>query len=972
MGEAQKKAGQAGHAVAFSWPVEVADPITANEGATYTHEGSRNFRMHNVVPDAVIGFQSNLGSQGGDVFDGVSPTVRIGSGGDNKGNPPAVAFSCKDYGGDASVELAPTMRAMPHDGSHANGGGQLAVAFKASHFTRGKDGAPATIGFSTSSLDSPREGTSPPLKASMNGQGTGAGPSAFVAIEAAPTLTATNDPSRSPQSSEVTQQVAAVHAATMAVRRLTPRECERLQGFPDDWTAITYRGKPAADGPRYKALGNSMAVNVMRFIGERIDRHMQQRAALTITDLDYRQVRLTPAMAQVLAEMRPGKPPIHMVLAFDFETFLIQPGRTAPRLVCMSYLAMTHADTYAPQLLHAAFDREALVRSLHAALLDPGVLLIGANVSFDLLVAMAEYPELVPAVFAALDDDRIACIQLARQLADIATNQYGGRTLPDGTRVKHDYSLAGLAKRHLGVEMDKDTWRMRYGTLIDVPTSRWERGAIDYSVGDAVVTGAAFAAMLEEKHRVSVGSILLDLFRQTRAQTWLALMVARGFRVDPAMVGMLKSLILRELSDIEARLRATGLVRQDGTRDTKAATERMLAACRARGIAPKRTEKEGVALDEEACIDSGDPVLVDYAQFTSLTNILSKDIGALEEPARLGLPVQSRFDTLRETGRTSSSGGKGGKAPTFGYQLQNPRRQLGIARLAKLDPKIDEKIGVRQAFVPRPGFLLSSNDFSMFEACSWCQASIAVGRPIFRMIEALNSKKDVHLALAARWLGTSYDDVAARKKSPEVKEARQRCKPGTFGFMGGMGWRTFIEYAKNNYQVIFSEAEARSIREAWYAEWQPRPWFDFVAGLVGESDMGEVVHVGSMRRRAWVPFTVASNSFFQGLAADCAKDAGYEITREMYLGVDRQGRRSPLEGSRIVNFVHDEFLCEHPTDLAHEAAYRVAELMMEAGRRWMPDVPPSVEPALMRRWIKSAEARFDANKRLIPFEPEAA
>lgn len=56
-----------------------------------------------------------------------------------------------------------------------------------------------------------------------------------------------------------------------AVRRFTPRECERLQGFPDDYTAIPYRGKPAADGPRYKALGNSMAVPVMRWIGERIE-----------------------------------------------------------------------------------------------------------------------------------------------------------------------------------------------------------------------------------------------------------------------------------------------------------------------------------------------------------------------------------------------------------------------------------------------------------------------------------------------------------------------------------------------------------------------------------------------------------------------------------------------------------------------------------------------------------------------------
>jgi site-specific DNA-cytosine methylase len=60
---------------------------------------------------------------------------------------------------------------------------------------------------------------------------------------------------------------------TMAIRRLTPKECERLQGFPDDWTKIPYRNKPAEqcpDGPRYKACGNSMAVPVMRWIGERI------------------------------------------------------------------------------------------------------------------------------------------------------------------------------------------------------------------------------------------------------------------------------------------------------------------------------------------------------------------------------------------------------------------------------------------------------------------------------------------------------------------------------------------------------------------------------------------------------------------------------------------------------------------------------------------------------------------------------
>ena len=65
---------------------------------------------------------------------------------------------------------------------------------------------------------------------------------------------------------------------SMAVRRLTPLECERLQGFPDGWTQIPWRKKPAEecpDGPRYRALGNSMAVPVIRWIGERIAKSHQ-------------------------------------------------------------------------------------------------------------------------------------------------------------------------------------------------------------------------------------------------------------------------------------------------------------------------------------------------------------------------------------------------------------------------------------------------------------------------------------------------------------------------------------------------------------------------------------------------------------------------------------------------------------------------------------------------------------------------
>ena len=71
----------------------------------------------------------------------------------------------------------------------------------------------------------------------------------------------------------VSEEMSLTLATSNTQRRLTPTECERLQGFPDNWTRIPYRGKPAEecpDGPRYKAIGNSMAVPVMRWIGERI------------------------------------------------------------------------------------------------------------------------------------------------------------------------------------------------------------------------------------------------------------------------------------------------------------------------------------------------------------------------------------------------------------------------------------------------------------------------------------------------------------------------------------------------------------------------------------------------------------------------------------------------------------------------------------------------------------------------------
>lgn len=101
----------------------------------------------------------------------------------------------------------------------------------------------------------------------------------LVCAPVAPTVTSSGPPYERTGNSRV-EADALIVSQHSGVRRITPRECERLQGFPDDYTAIPFRGKPAADcpdGPRYKALGNSMAVSVMRWIGQRIENQTARR-----------------------------------------------------------------------------------------------------------------------------------------------------------------------------------------------------------------------------------------------------------------------------------------------------------------------------------------------------------------------------------------------------------------------------------------------------------------------------------------------------------------------------------------------------------------------------------------------------------------------------------------------------------------------------------------------------------------------
>lgn len=192
-----------------------------------------------LVPAIAFGWQ-NSQSQSDSASEHITPTL-------DKSKTPAICFSAKDYGADATEDCSQTLHAGGHSASHANAGVMPAVAFQSSQ-------------------------------------------SGMREVDAHATLDA-NGGSR--RHNGVVQ--------AMQVRRLTPRECERLMGFPDDYTRIPWSGwrqmdateTPEScraegmevrqskktgkwrvkdvDGPRYKALGNSWAVPCARWIGQRIE-----------------------------------------------------------------------------------------------------------------------------------------------------------------------------------------------------------------------------------------------------------------------------------------------------------------------------------------------------------------------------------------------------------------------------------------------------------------------------------------------------------------------------------------------------------------------------------------------------------------------------------------------------------------------------------------------------------------------------
>ena len=182
-----------------------------------------------------------------------------------------IAFSAKDYGADAG-DTAPTLRAMNNAAAQANGGGQIAIAIQERAVSENPAAGPDGAGFRQDGAAYTLEARTVPQAVAFDLRGRDGGAMPEGPHDTANLRAASGGSSRSYVAQEDDPLI-------WAVRRLTPRECERLQGFPDDYTDVPWRRRNwTPDGPRYKALGNSMAVNVMGWLGERIEVFIRQAA----------------------------------------------------------------------------------------------------------------------------------------------------------------------------------------------------------------------------------------------------------------------------------------------------------------------------------------------------------------------------------------------------------------------------------------------------------------------------------------------------------------------------------------------------------------------------------------------------------------------------------------------------------------------------------------------------------------------
>jgi len=706
-------------------------------------------------------------------------------------------------------------------------------------------------------------------------------------------------------------------------------------------------------------------------------------------------------------------------ISLDSETYLIAPGLPAPRMVC---LTTCDEDGDTSLLLRA----DALP-VLHALFDTPDIEFVAHHARFDMAVFAAADASLLPKIMRLYDEGRVRCTMLREKLLALARGELADEG-DTGAKRNIKFSLAACVERRFGVDLSAaksgpDVWRLRYSELDGVPTAAWPASAREYAVDDARWNLAVFDGQTAELHREGgSGNVIPDERAQARAAFWLYLMSMRGVRTDPVAVNALATRTRAAYERMNAVIRAADILRPKMEKGEMVWSKNMGAlrdrVTLAYGGSPPLTEKGAVATDRKTMVKCADPrvlawveqteqEIVDARKGAGLPEFTAAEMAQVARDVAAAAGEQFNLDPERVYNWMAlhAVGERSGVekilttyVPTLFEGTQGPictsyNELVASGRGSAYNPNLQNpprKGGIRECFVPRPGYLYALCDYSFVELVTLAQTCL----DMFgwsKLADAINAGLDPHLDMAASDLGIPYAEALRRKADPDVTEYRQRAKARNFGFPGGLGAGTYVAYAEG-YGVFLTEHEAKQEKEKWFAKWpEMRLYYDHFGRLTLGDQKFTAIQLPTGRVRGGVGFCDGCNTFFQGRAADGIKRAGWYVTKECYLRdpypadteyeasgpVLRALARlcagipggSPLYGSRPVLFLHDELILEVPEQTAAEAAKRLSDVMIEGMREVVPDVRVGTEYALVRRWYKGAGPAYDATGRLIPWEP---
>ena len=463
-----------------------------------------------------------------------------------------------------------------------------------------------------------------------------------------------------------------------------------------------------------------------------------------------------------------------MLIAIDFETYLISAEEPIPRPVCLSYY---YIDDNGAEQTGIVTGRDGMEAFLSEQLSSQKKI-IAHNFNFEAQVIDKHFPNLRSLLYGKFERKEVICTKVHEQLID-------------NIRKKPLYSVAldRLVKHYFEVDISEDkknpdSWRLRYGELDGVPLDNWPEEAKRYAIDDSKW---AYEVHLKQKETP------MDTDLSIAADFYLNKMGLYGVLVDPNRVETLESELNEKLKPRYESLMAVGLcgLKKNGKYGKKMNNLREYIKEHVENV--EKTAKGTVATSSEsishylaAMDEDSEPakVLQNYLDVMKYEKILTAFVSRLSQAvAQEDKLVRSNYKAVVSSGRTSSS-----TSPQYAsVNIQQMPRSVE-----------DVTWDIRNCFVPRPGYKICSIDYAGLELASTAhQLKNLTGKT--DMLNIINSGEkpvDMHSMLAYRIMNLkektkeTYETFVANKKSAPYKDYRQLAKPINLGFPGGIGYDT--------------------------------------------------------------------------------------------------------------------------------------------------------------------------------------